>query len=179
MRAIGFHGTSVERAERILVHGFQISRNDYDWLGDGAYFFQDGKARAREWAREHFGDEAAVVGAEIDLDGCIDLLDIAWERVLTNAHARYLEHLARAGAPLPLQTRGAHRLDRHVLNYLAGRMAEDGITVRSVRPAFAEGQPLYPGSALLSRSHVQIAVRDQSVIVRRWRLNSEDLDARS
>ncbi|HEX8245400.1 MAG TPA: hypothetical protein VF541_17935 [Longimicrobium sp.] len=179
MRAIGFHGTSIERAERILVAGFQISRNDWDWLGDGAYFFQDGRARAAEWARERFGNQAAVVGAEIELDGCIDLLDITWERVLANAHARYVEQLALTGAPLPAQTRGAHRLARHVLNYLAGRMAEDGMLVRTVRAAFAEGEPIYPGSALLSRSHVQIAVRDLSAIVRAWRVNEEDLDARS
>jgi hypothetical protein len=73
MRAIGFHGTSVERAERILAHGFEASRNDYDWLGDGAYFFQDALGRAREWA-QRFGSQAAVIGAEIDLDDCLDLL---------------------------------------------------------------------------------------------------------
>ena len=36
MRAIGFHGTSEEAARRILTSGFEISRNEYDWLGDGA-----------------------------------------------------------------------------------------------------------------------------------------------
>ena len=35
-----------------------------------------------EWARQRFGDDAAVVGAEIDLEDCIDLLDIPWERVI-------------------------------------------------------------------------------------------------
>lgn len=65
MRAIGFHGTSTRAAERILASGFQISRNEYDWLGDGAYFFQDAPERALEWARARFGDEVAVIGAEI------------------------------------------------------------------------------------------------------------------
>ncbi|HEU4883856.1 MAG TPA: hypothetical protein VFT45_16470 [Longimicrobium sp.] len=51
MRAIGYHGTSAEAARRILSSGFEISRNEYDWLGDGAYFFQDAPLRAREWAK--------------------------------------------------------------------------------------------------------------------------------
>lgn len=67
MRAIGFHGTSAGAAQRILSTGFEISRNEYDWLGDGAYFFQDAPVRALEWARQRFGDDAAVLGAEIDL----------------------------------------------------------------------------------------------------------------
>jgi hypothetical protein len=170
MRAIGYHGTSVERAERILAHGFEISRNDYDWLGDGAYFFQDAPARAAEWARQRFGRNAAVVGAEIDLDGCLDLLDIAWERFLLDAHREYLDRLERAGMPAPRQTLGAHRLDRHVINYVAGTQAPDGYVVRSVRAAFAEGDPIYPSSALLNRTHVQIAVRDLAVINRTWRV---------
>ncbi|HEU0302829.1 MAG TPA: hypothetical protein VFR37_25430 [Longimicrobium sp.] len=48
MRAIGFRGTSVQPARRILSTGFEPSRNEYDWLGDGAYFFQDAPARALE-----------------------------------------------------------------------------------------------------------------------------------
>ena len=67
MRAIGFHGTSAEAARRILSTGFEISRNEYDRLGDGAYFFQDAPARALGWARRRFGDDAAVIGAEMTL----------------------------------------------------------------------------------------------------------------
>jgi hypothetical protein len=173
MRAIGFHGTSIERAERILAGGFRSSRNDYDWLGDGVYFFQDAPRRAREWARERFGAEAAVLGAEIDLDGCIDLLDTQWQRVIAIAHKRYLKRLARAGAPPPRQTPGAHRLDRNVLNYLADGLKRKGLVVRSMRAAFPEGEPLFPGSALLSRAHVQIAVRDFSAILRTWHVDEE------
>jgi len=67
MRAIGFHGTSIEAARRILSSGFEVSRNEYDWLGDGAFFFQDVEARALDWARARFGRQATVLAAEIDL----------------------------------------------------------------------------------------------------------------
>lgn len=170
MRAIGFHGTSVERAERILTHGFQPSRNEYDWLGDGAYFFQDSPSRAWEWARERFGAAAAVVGAEIDLDGCIDLLDPQWNGIIRESHANLLARLQRAGYPEPRQTRGAHRLDREVVNNAAALAVQRGFPVRSVRAAFPEGEPLFPGSALFSRAHVQIAVRDCTAIGRVWRV---------
>jgi hypothetical protein len=168
MRAIGYHGTSVGAAQRILSTGFEISRNDYDWLGDGVYFFQDAPARALEWARQRFGADAAVVGAEIELIDCIDLLDVQWQAQVTRAHAAYRAVLERAGEPLPRQTSGAHRLDRGVLNYLIEVLEDQGITVRSVRAAFGEGVPLFPSSALLSRSHVQIAVRDPGAILSIW-----------
>lgn len=168
MRAIGYHGTSVGAARRILSSGFRSSRNTYDWLGDGIYFFQDAPLRAAEWARARFGADAAVVGAEIDLDGCIDLLDIAWERIIGRGFTRFAEHLASAGRALPRQTAGAHRLDRYVLNYVAEGLTADGNTVRSVRAVFPEGTPLFPGSALLRRAHVQIAVRDPVAILATW-----------
>ena len=177
MRAIGYHGTSAEAARRILSTGFEISRNEYDWLGDGAYFFQDAPARALEWARERFGENAAVVGAEIDLGDCIDLLDIPWERVIQDGFWRYASHLASLGERLPVQTPGAHRLDRHVLNYAVDEITASGMRVRSVRCAFPEGAPLFPGSALLSRSHVQIAIRDLAAVTRVWWQNQEAWDA--
>jgi hypothetical protein len=169
MRAIGFHGTSAEAARRILSTGFEISRNEYDWLGDGAYFFQDAPARALEWAWQRFGSDAAVIGAEIDLDDCIDLLDVPWHNPLAKAYPRYKAELEQQGIPLPRQSAGAHRLDRRVMNYLIGLLETEGSVVNCVRAAFAEGASAFPGSALLNRSHVQIAARTSRVIVRSWK----------
>lgn len=179
MRAIGYHGTSVERAERILAGGFQPSRNDYDWLGDGAYFFQDSPSRAWEWARERFGGDAAVLGAEIDLSDCLDLLAVHWRRLVAVAHKDYVRQLAISGAKPPRQTAGAHRLDRKVINYAAEVLARDGVLVRSVRAAFEEGPAIYEGSALRTHSHVQIAVREISAIRRIWMQTEGVDDARS
>ncbi|HET7464948.1 MAG TPA: hypothetical protein VFJ82_27135 [Longimicrobium sp.] len=170
MRVIGYHGTSGEGAERILAHGFQLSRNDYDWLGDGAYFFQDSPARALEWARERFRESAAVLGAEIDLDGCLDLLDPEWNTVIQEAYTDLVSRIGRMGQRLPRQSPGAHRIDRAVVNHAVGLLQLRGVEVRSVRAAFIEGEPLFPGSALWSRAHVQVAVRDPGAIVALWRM---------
>ncbi len=47
----GYHGTSATQAAGILRDGFLASDNDYDCLGNGVYFFEDGLAQARAWAR--------------------------------------------------------------------------------------------------------------------------------
>ena len=52
-------------ADIIGREGFRLSQNDYDWLGDGVYFFQDGSLRAWQWARERHGDDAAVIGQAV------------------------------------------------------------------------------------------------------------------
>ena len=173
MRVIGYHGTSDGAARRILSSGFEISRNEYDWLGDGACFFQDAPLRAWEWARQRFGDDAAVVGAEIDLADRIDLLDVEWDEVLRESYADLLVRLQATANPIPRQTSGAHRLDRAVVNHAAGLLESLGVPVRTVRATFREGEPVFPGSALWSRSHVQIAVRDPAAINRLWQVSAE------
>jgi hypothetical protein len=55
-------------------------------------------------------------------------------------------------------------LDRAVVNYAARMLAREGESVRAVRGVFAEGAPVFPGSAIMNRAHVQIAVRDASLI---------------
>jgi len=43
-------------------------------------------------------------------------------------------------------------------------LAREGQIVRAVRGVFAEGASVFPGSAIMDRAHVQIAVRDASLI---------------
>lgn len=165
----GFHGTTKQAAQLILNGNFIPSRNPYDWLGDGVYFFQDAPGRAWEWARENHGSEAAVVGAELHLVDCIDMLDSMWTNFMTLAYDSFLEYYKLAGFDLPTQTRGAHRLDREVINYAIGVLAERGIIIRCVRSAFEEGHPVYPDSAFHNRSHIQIAIRDvETCITNKW-----------
>lgn len=163
-RIVGYHGTSWRAASLALRHGFRASQNPYDWLGDGAYFFQDAPIRAWEWARRQHGSTGVVVRSVIRLDGYLDLLDIEWNEVLAEAYTAFVDVSRRAGVMLPRQTAGAHRLDRAVMNYAAGLLAEQGTTIRAVRGVFAEGDPVFPQSAILNRAHVQIAVRDGSLI---------------
>lgn len=165
---IGYHGTGVAAATAIVEGGFRTSNNDYDWLGDGVYFFDSAPARAWEWATKQHGASGAVVGAEIELRDVLDLLDIDWARTFADAYDAFLARAKAEGVDLPRQSRGAHRLDREVINFVVENAQRVGTTLRAVRGAFAEGAPLFPNSALLDRAHVQIAVRDISIIRRVW-----------
>jgi hypothetical protein len=163
-RVLGYHGTSRSGLEGILANGFIASANEYDWLGSGIYFFQDAPHRAEHWAHQ-MHDEPGVVRAEISLEGCLDLLDIAWFSFLNEAHDLYVARAKRLGLPLPRQTTGAHRLDCAVIDYAVDLLRAAGTVISSVRGAFGEGRSAFPNSALLDLSHVQIAVRDPSVIL--------------
>ncbi|HLM69069.1 MAG TPA: hypothetical protein VK358_16130, partial [Longimicrobium sp.] len=105
----------------------------------------------------------------IDLEDCIDLLDVGWHTAVQESYADLLRRLTASAQPVPRQTSGAHRLDRVVINRTVALLESHGIVARTVRAAFVEGEPLFPGSALWSRTHVQIAVRDPAAIVRLWR----------
>lgn len=161
---LGYHGTNEQAAPVILRDGFAPSRNEYDWLGDGAYFFQDAPMRASLWAKELHGEAAVVLECWISLEDCMDLLDVTWNPELGEAYDRFLSNLKENRLPLPQQKGKAHRLDRHVINYLIGFLADQGTIIRSVRSAFIEGRPVYKDSAIFDESHVQIAARDMSVI---------------
>ena len=165
LRAIGYHGTSRADAQLVLRDGFQISRNAYDWLGDGVYFFQDAPYRAREWAARRHGQDGVVLRSAIRLDDCLDLLDIQSNDLLVEAYTSFVEMSRQMGIPLPRQTTGAHRLDRAVINYAVTFLAQQrGMLFRAVRGVFAEGVSVFPDSAILNRAHVQIAVRDMTCI---------------
>ena len=48
--------------------------------------------------------------------------------------------------------------------YCARMLRVEGTAFQTIRACLPEGEPLYPGSAILSKTHVQLAVRDQSCI---------------
>ena len=171
---VGYHGTSIRSAEAVMRSGFRLSQNAYDWLGDGVYFFQDAPNRAWEWANNRHPGEPSVIGAELELVDCMDLLDTAWSSVLADAYNAYIGLLKETGQPPPEQSVGAHRLDREVINYAIGVLTQNGVEISCVRNAFSEGRPVYPGSALYDRTHVQISVRDVSKCVRRVWLESSE-----
>ena len=152
-----------------MQEGFQASQNPYDWLGDGVYFFQDAPQRAWDWANGRHENHAAVIGARLLLENCIDLLDLGWYQVMSEAYDSYTRNLKDYGQPIPTQSRGAHRLDREVMNYMVGVLHESGLRVTCVRAAFGEGRPVYSDSAFRDRAHVQIAVRDTEACIQdKW-----------
>ncbi len=155
---IGFHATSRSKVESILENGFAPSRNGYDWLGDGAYFWENDLDRAAHWARRHFRSERAVIGVLLRLTGCMDLQTQRnyWLKTLQAEYIEIRNLHRRKRIKLPRQTQGANRLDCLVFNSAIEHMAERGILVQSVREMFIEGKPAWWRSAIRTQSHIQV-----------------------
>lgn len=157
-----YQGTSYERAEAAVeTQRLHISHNPWDWLGYGAYFWEDSFERAMIWAYQKYQDKAAVFHTRIRLRYCLDLFDVRWAPALLAAYEKFASYSESEGLPLPTNKGGNHALDRAVINYLC----EDVYDIDTVRGPFTEGPPLFPGSMLPNLTHVQIAVRNTASII--------------
>ncbi|RQO37232.1 hypothetical protein DBR37_03315 [Herminiimonas sp. KBW02] len=182
-----FHGTDEATAEKILAGKDHLdqSTNQYDWLGHGIYFWEYSPHRAQEFvetkfAREKRKDKVAVVGAIIDPGLCLNLLDASGLKSLELAYEALLANNNGDVAQLPVNgtQRWNRNLDCAVINMLhelrevtqqktwqkknPGRQTLPAYD--TVRGAFWEGGPIFPGSLIEKKNHVQICVRNPDVI---------------
>lgn len=183
----GYHGTTKDIAEELASQTtpFRVSNDDGDWLGRGAYFFQDGPQRALAWARRHKSSaDAAVLVAEIDITNRIDFFDIdAWVqmRALLPDFEAYESISGEEATQGGLKVQGGsarmrvssgdasvgirgNRRDRAFINWCAELLEGAGARVDAVRAPFLFGEAVYPSSFLFDESHVQIAVRNPDKI---------------
>ena len=156
----------------------KASKNDYDWLGNGIYFWENNVQRALDFAKEQVGrrgsrvKEPSVIGAVIDLGYCMDLTDMAYLEELRNCYKLLTKLHEMADTPLPVnKTAGEHndkilrRLDcavielAHKTAQLAGEPPFD-----SVRGVFWEGGELYPDAGFREKNHIQLCVRNPNCI---------------
>lgn len=78
---IGFHGCDQHIKYALVCNGVPMlpSKQKYDWLGNGCYFWENNYNRALDFALHPPGrkiiKQPAVMGAVIELQFCLDLLD--------------------------------------------------------------------------------------------------------
>lgn len=178
---VGYHGCDVALAQRVLLGDENLtpSSNTYDWLGHGIYFWEHGPARAMQFAADEAKrkpskiHQPGILGAYIFLGDCFDLLDVQYTAVLETVFPAFVADLESRGEPIPQNdkpradgTKLLHALDRAVIEF-AIRVAEkaEGRKFDTVRGAFWEGGPAFPGSEISKRSHIQIAVRNPECVV--------------
>jgi hypothetical protein len=166
---LGYHGCDLEVAEQLISGAaFEWSRNPYDWLGWGAYFWENDPERALQWAekvKQRTGKikTPAVVGAVIDLGLCLDLTTQSSLDVIRTAYDGLMALIAATGADTPKNIDELRRpLDCAVLNYLYESMPDPKF--QTARGFFHEGGPLYGGALIQRMTHVQVAVRDLNCI---------------
>lgn len=172
------------RARAVISGRAQLapSRNPYDWLGEGAYFWENNPQRALEFATQlrdkpRQGKRTiripAVIGATIiDPGACLNLLDARFLGLLREAYAAVKQYADEAGLPLPANRKPAgsdeallRDLDCAVINAVHTERASKGLPpFDTVRSAFIEGGELYPGSGFREKNHIQICVRNPRCI---------------
>lgn len=179
---LGFHGCTKQTASALLDNdNFVPSANDYDWLGGGVYFWEANPARGLEFAREAIkrqgGDptNADVVGAVIELGNCLDLLSKSSIDLLARAHRSCVKALDSTNEPLPRNTIYKRYLDCAIITRLHEMLAEQNISVDTVRGVFIEGAPIYEGAGFFEKTHIQIAVRNPTCIKGVFRVPSRYL----
>lgn len=176
---LGYHGCDREVAEGLLSgqEKFRASKNDHDWLGHGIYFWENNPKRALEWARfmashpkfKKWVKTPYAVGAVIDVGNCLDLTEAVSLKIVEGGYQALKETFELAGSPLPENKAVSSHdedllkryLDCAVINHVHGlRKMEDREAFSSVRGAFHEGEPLYPGASIKKKTHIQLCVRD-------------------
>lgn len=177
---LGYHGCDKSVADRVLMGNDTLRKSEksYDWLGSGIYFWEHGPQRALEWAEEQkqLGKikSPAVLGAVIHLGICFDLMDIRYTSALADAFSRFKEEQETSGYSIP-RNKGRNitdkdmvrrTLDCSVINWFLKFLenTETG-SFDSVRGLFQEDTPVFEGSKIHKKSHIQLAIRNPACIL--------------
>lgn len=188
---LAFHGCDQEIAEKLINYPNKIQKSEkpYDWLGHGMYFWENNYERALKWAKEKEKrgeiNKAAVVGAILTLDNCLDLLDSSSINLLSNYYELLRIEFETTGKTLPKNIDVANdpfkdklkrELDCAVIEYMHKEMEieiEKNILGKgysemrkfdSSRGFFTEGGPAFPGSEIQMKNHSQICIRNFNCI---------------
>ncbi|MDR1282679.1 MAG: hypothetical protein LBK99_17930 [Opitutaceae bacterium] len=177
---LAYHGCDRQIGEQILAGKEHLhpSQNAHDWLGHGIYFWENNPERALHWAQfiQSRSDlfqgrirSPFVIGAIIDPGTCLDLMEATSLAAVRSAYAEMELAFEATETPLPVNQPSGNRdedlvkryLDCVVINYLHEiRKTTNLPPYDSVRGAFIEGRPLYPGAGIMEKTHIQICVRN-------------------
>lgn len=180
---LGFHGCDKKVAECVLnstTEQLLPSTNDYDWLGNGIYFWLNDPIRAYEWAEEMHKrnpskvKEPYVIGAIIDLGLCLDLCERESVKLLRIAYESLRTKFELLGYDIKKKKvnkapdKGGFNLirplDCAVIEHLHEESQKEGIYYDTVRGYFQEGADAFDGAGIKEKSHIQICVRSLECI---------------
>ncbi|WP_433896566.1 hypothetical protein [Sphingobacterium mizutaii] len=175
----GFHGCDRSIAEEIINQKLTLknSENEYDWLGNGMYFWENSPSRALEYAEnlkanperaKHPVKDPCVIGAIIHLGNCLDLLDYENLKILKAG----FELLKATTDKLPkniaigkLNELMVRKLDCAVIQTIHEVRREEMLReFDSVRGVFWEGAELYPNAGFREKDHIQLCIRNPNCI---------------
>lgn len=174
-----FHGGEQQIIEQVLAGSESLgkSSNQNDWLGNGTFFWVGSKERDQEWAEIKQANgllrKAGVLGSLIYPSLCLNLLDFGVLDEVKDAYSFLLNVLKKARNEPPknrCEQNGIfvnRALDCAVINSVHQFRRDAGLPeYDTVMGAFEEGTRLFEGSAFKERTHLQIAVRNRSCILK-------------
>jgi hypothetical protein len=161
------------------------SRNRYDWLGEGSYFFENDLERAlmfaqasRDNPKKMYTRRAiatpAAVGAVLCISRCLDMTTQTGIGIFRDAYRHMVAGFSLTGTPLPVNEPAdpadrdvlLRHLDAAIFNFIHESRKADGTEpFQAVRAAFYQGDEIAPLSGFRENSHIQIAVRDNACVV--------------
>lgn len=156
----------------------EASKNSYDWLGTGMYFWEGSESRAWDFINNLKENpnpqkksiiEPFVIGAVLDLKNCLDLTDSKSIRYVKAGYEFYKDDLEASDTKIlenkdPIKSESKDKLLRHldckVINVTCSLQEDSGTMFDSVRSVFFEGDELYEKAGFYEKTHIQIAVRN-------------------
>ena len=177
---LAFHGCDKNTYDDILHCNGKLhkSTHEYDWLGNGMYFWEQNLERAWNWAEEAAANPKrkvkvpAVIGAVIDMGYCLNLLDSRSIKLLKNQYEMFELKMSLSNKEIPLNKDVGDNTDL-LLRYLDCAVIEELHTEResqglkafyTVRGLFHEGEQIYNTSGFFEKTHIQICVRNPNCI---------------
>ena len=127
--------------------------------------------RALEWANEKLKPNPDVVGGVINLGFCLDLTTRTGCNAVAEAYQELQKTFRASQKQLPNNTIGKDKLRREldclVIMYLHKYRQMAGLPpYDSVRAAFPESDPLYPGAGFSAKGHIQICIRNTAKCIK-------------
>lgn len=172
---VGFHGCDEEVARKVILNRENLvaSSNEYDWLGNGIYFWENDSKRAMEFAQDKY-QKPCVIGAVLNLSYCLDLstqhglnsVRLAWNDIVKPVYETGVLKSNKAGRKGENGELMLRFLDCYVIESLHQMNKEYGFEdFDSVRAPFWEGTEIYPTAGFFNKNHIQLCIRNTDCIL--------------
>lgn len=166
----GFHSCDKKIGLDILngKYGLKSSVNPWDWLGEGAYFWEQNPQRALSYAEECARGEQKfkgeiktpfVIGAIIELGNCLNLLEPTSISIIKNAYDSMKGLFELSGDKMPINKGPNRALDCSVIKFVhESNKKTNMLAYHTIRSSFNEGGEVYPTSSFTDKLHIEICV---------------------
>jgi hypothetical protein len=177
---LGFHGCEKSEQTKLISNPSYIksSNESFDWLGHGMYFWENNPRRGLLWAELKMKagklKDPSVIGAVIELGKCLDLLDSRNIELLRHCYSLFKAESEELDKPIPTNVnhpssigrdKDLRYLDCAVIEYTHSFLkTKNELPFDSVRAAFIEGEPIYPGAGFNDKTHIQICIINPNCI---------------